>query len=59
MLACGLQAGRERVTFSHCVPTILSLLLAAPYAAQADSSPGEVLVRVPRLTQGYLNNREA
>jgi len=35
---------RERVTFSHCVPVILQMLLAAPSSAQVDLSHWKVVI---------------
>jgi fatty-acyl-CoA synthase len=35
---------REKVTFSHCVPTILHMLLTAPYASQVDLSRWTVVI---------------
>ena len=35
---------RERVTFSHCVPTILQMLLARPEAASTDLSSWKVII---------------
>jgi len=35
---------REQVTFSHCVPTILHMLLASPASEQADLSRWTVLI---------------
>jgi fatty-acyl-CoA synthase len=73
----------EHVTFSHCVPTLLHMVLTHPAAKEVDLSgwtvviggsalpivdeqmqdvphdgttSGEVVVRAPWLTQGYLND---
>ncbi|CAB3763347.1 long-chain fatty acid--CoA ligase [Burkholderia sp. MSh2] len=35
---------RERVTFSHCVPTVLSMVLGAPSASGADFKRWKVLI---------------
>lgn len=35
---------RERVTFSHCVPTVLSMVLGAPGASGADFNRWKVLI---------------
>jgi len=43
---------REGVTFSHCVPTILHMLLSAPEAAQADLSNWKVIIGGSSLPQG-------
>ena len=40
------------VTFSHCVPTILSMVLSAPEAADADLSRWKVLVGGAALPEG-------
>jgi len=36
--------GRERVTFSHCVPTILQMMLASPAIANVDLSGWKVII---------------
>jgi fatty-acyl-CoA synthase len=36
--------GREKVTFSHCVPTIMHMLLSSPAAAQADLKGWKVII---------------
>jgi len=36
--------GRERVTFSHCVPTILHMLLKSPVSASVDLSQWKVII---------------
>ncbi|OGA27828.1 MAG: long-chain fatty acid--CoA ligase [Betaproteobacteria bacterium RIFCSPLOWO2_02_FULL_65_24] len=41
---------REKVTFSHCVPTILHMLLTAPYASQVDLSRWTVVIGGAALT---------
>ncbi|MBI2277874.1 MAG: fatty acid--CoA ligase [Dechloromonas sp.] len=41
---------REKVTFSHCVPTIMNMLLTAPYAAEVDLSGWKVIVGGSALT---------
>jgi fatty-acyl-CoA synthase len=43
--------GRERVTFSHCVPTILQMVLAAAKARSADLSGWKVVVGGAALPQ--------
>ncbi|MDX1433763.1 MAG: AMP-binding protein, partial [Gammaproteobacteria bacterium] len=43
---------REQVTFSHCVPTILHMLLEAPAAAKTDLSRWKVVVGGSALPRG-------
>jgi len=43
---------REKVTFSHCVPTIMQMLLAAPYASRVDLSKWKVIIGGAALTTG-------
>ena len=43
---------REKVTFSHCVPTVMQMLLAAPYSSQVDLSKWKVVVGGAALTTG-------
>ena len=43
---------REKVTFSHCVPTILHMLLNHPKAEQTDFSHWKVIVGGAALPQG-------
>jgi fatty-acyl-CoA synthase len=43
---------REGVTFSHCVPTILHMLLTAPEADQTDLSRWKVIIGGSALSQG-------
>lgn len=43
---------RHDVTFSHCVPTILSMLLAAPEAATTDLTRWKVLIGGAALSEG-------
>ena len=43
---------RERVTFSHCVPTIMNMLLTAPSASQVDLSRWKVIIGGSALTTG-------
>ena len=49
---------RERVTFSHCVPTILQMLLSSPKAESVDLSGWKVIIGgsplSPGLTQAAL-----
>lgn len=44
--------GEHGVTFTHCVPTILAMLLAAPEAAAADLSRWRVLIGGSALPRG-------
>ena len=43
---------RHRVTFSHCVPTILAMLLAAPESAATDLSHWKVVIGGAALPEG-------
>jgi len=43
---------REGVTFSHCVPTILQMLLSAPEAATADLSRWKVVIGGSAMPRG-------
>ncbi len=43
---------REQVTFSHCVPTILHMLLLTPYGKQVDLSRWKVIIGGSALTTG-------
>ena len=43
---------REGVTFSHCVPTILHMLLSAPVAAEIDLSGWKVVVGGSAMSAG-------
>jgi fatty-acyl-CoA synthase len=42
---------REKVTFSHCVPTILQMLLASPVANEVDLSRWKVIIGGSALPQ--------
>lgn len=44
--------GREGVTFSHCVPTMLHLLLASPLAEEVDISSWKVVIGGSALPRG-------
>ena len=44
--------GRERVTFSHCVPTILHMLLSDPLSAEIDLSRWRVIIGGSALPRG-------
>jgi fatty-acyl-CoA synthase len=43
---------KEKVTFSHCVPTILNMLVNSPVAKQVDLSNWKVLIGGSALTRG-------
>lgn len=43
---------KEKVTFSHCVPTILNMLVNSPVAKQVDLSKWSVLIGGSALTKG-------
>src|SRR5215467_5673604 len=43
---------REKVTFSHCVPTILHMLLTSPASASADLSGWKVIIGGSALPKG-------
>ncbi len=43
---------RERVTFSHCVPTILHMLLSSPLANEVDLSGWKVVIGGSALPKG-------
>lgn len=47
------------VTFSHCVPTILSMLLSAPEVAQTDLSSWRVLIGGSALPEGLARQARA
>jgi fatty-acyl-CoA synthase len=42
----------EKVTYSHCVPTILQMLVASPIAKQIDLSAWKVVIGGARLAKG-------
>ncbi|GAB2770533.1 fatty acid--CoA ligase [Rhabdobacter roseus] len=42
----------EKVTFSHCVPTILNMLVQSPVAKQVDLSNWKVIIGGSALTRG-------
>ena len=42
----------EKVTFSHCVPTILQMIVSAPVAQKVDLSRWKVIIGGARLTKG-------
>lgn len=44
--------GREQVTFSHCVPTILNMLLSSPKAKDIDLSRWKVIIGGSALPKG-------
>ena len=43
---------KEKVTFSHCVPTILQMLLTSPTVKEVDLSNWKVVIGGARLTRG-------
>ena len=43
---------KEKVTFSHCVPTILQMLLSNPAASRVDLSNWKVIIGGARLPKG-------
>ncbi|MBN3857551.1 fatty acid--CoA ligase [Paraburkholderia sp. Ac-20340] len=51
--------GREAVTFSHCVPTLLDMLLACPAAAGLDLSRWKVIVGGSPLSEGLTRAARA
>lgn len=51
--------GAHRVTFSHCVPTILAMLLSAPGAAAVDLSRWKVLIGGAALPEGLAARARA
>ncbi len=42
----------EKVTYSHCVPTILQMIVASPIAKQIDLSAWKVIIGGARLAKG-------
>ncbi len=44
--------GRHKVTFSHCVPTILGMVLAAPGSVDVDLSQWKVIIGGAALPEG-------
>jgi len=42
----------EKVTFSHCVPTILNMLVSSPVASKVDLSKWKVIIGGSALTSG-------
>jgi fatty-acyl-CoA synthase len=51
--------GGHGVTFSHCVPTILAMLLAAPEAAAVDLSRWKVIIGGSALPEGLARQARA
>ncbi|MEE9936265.1 MAG: AMP-binding protein, partial [Deltaproteobacteria bacterium] len=43
---------REKVTFSHCVPTVLQMILTSPTAKNIDLGGWKVMIGGSRLTKG-------
>lgn len=51
---------REKVTFSHCVPTVLQMILTSQTAKNIDMSAWKVMIGGSRLTKGLAKTaREA
>ncbi|MBK8509025.1 MAG: fatty acid--CoA ligase [Candidatus Competibacteraceae bacterium] len=50
---------REGATFSHCVPTILQMLLASPYVDQVDLSRWKVIIGGAALPQALATQARA
>ncbi|HPE72065.1 MAG TPA: fatty acid--CoA ligase [Candidatus Competibacter sp.] len=50
---------RENVTFSHCVPTILQMLLASPVVDEVDLSHWKVVIGGSALTQTLAQQARA
>ncbi|MBB3258094.1 fatty-acyl-CoA synthase [Paraburkholderia bannensis] len=50
---------REAVTFSHCVPTLLDMILASPAAASVDLSRWKVIVGGSLLSEGLTRAARA
>ncbi len=50
---------REKVTFSHCVPTILQMLLASPVVDEVDLSHWKVVIGGSALTQTLAQQARA
>ena len=48
----------EKVTFSHCVPTILHMILSSPAAKDADLRGWKVVIGgIPRFPEGWPRPR--
>jgi fatty-acyl-CoA synthase len=43
---------REKVTFSHCVPTVLQMIISSPTAQEIDLTRWKVIIGGSRLTRG-------
>ena len=43
---------KEKVTFSHCVPTVLQMIITSPTAQKVDLSRWKVMIGGSRLTKG-------
>ncbi len=51
---------REKVTFSHCVPTVLQMILSSPSARKTDLSKWKIMIGGSRLTTALAKTaREA
>jgi fatty-acyl-CoA synthase len=46
---------KEKITFSHCVPTILHMLITHPAAKEVDLSGWKVIIGGARLPRGLAN----
>lgn len=46
----------EKVTFSHCVPTILQMLVSSPVAKKVDLSNWKVIIGGARLSKGLARD---
>ena len=46
---------KEKVTFSHCVPTILQMLLSSPAVKEVDLSNWKMVIGGARLPRGLAN----
>ena len=49
----------EKVTFSHCVPTILNMLVSSPVASKVDLSKWKVIIGGAALTSGLAKASSA
>lgn len=49
----------EKVTFSHCVPTILQMLLSSPSAKETDLSKWKIVIGGARLSKGLAKAAKA
>jgi fatty-acyl-CoA synthase len=49
---------KEKVTFSHCVPTILQMLLSSPTVEEVDLSNWKVIIGGARLPRGLAKDAQ-